>query len=394
MRRPAPTGNLSVNQNREHLYISTTDELVAFCERVSKARVLAVDTEFLREKTYHPRLCLVQVASKDECAAIDPLLIDDLGPLVRLLEDESVTKVFHASSQDLEVLYDGLGCVTSPVFDTQLAAAFLGLRQQMSYGALVEAYTGIHLAKAEALTDWSRRPLDPEQLTYAEDDVRYLPGIYERMVARLVECDRLSWVLPEMDALTDRSRLVRDPSEAYLRLKRSSTLTRRQLAIAREVCAWRELSASRRDLPRKWVLTDEVIVEICRRAPGDEDRLRRVRGAEQLSQRDCDEILAAVGRGCSVAPEDCPRLERHARPSGEVEGVVDLMYALIRVVAEKEGVASQLVATREDLFDFVWNPSSSRLSSGWRHEVVGDLLSRLLSGEIGLTVKDGRIELL
>ena len=376
------------------MYISTTPELEAFCERVASARVLAVDTEFLREKTYHPKLCLVQVASADECAAIDPLLVDDLSSLVRLLTDETVTKVFHASSQDLEVLYDGLGCITTPVFDTQLAASFLGLRQQMSYGALVEAYTGVHLAKAEALTDWSRRPLDPEQLSYAEDDVRYLPGIYEQMITRLIERDRLSWVMPEMDALTDRSRLVRDPAEAYLKLKRSSTLTRRQLAIAREVCAWREACASRRDLPRKWVATDEVIVEICRRSPKDEARLRRVRGTEQLSQRDCAEVLAAVERGCQVAPEDCPRIERHAHPTGEIEGVIDLMYALIRIVADKEGLASQLLATREDLFEFAVNPASSRLSTGWRHEIVGDLLGRLLSGEIGLTVKDGHIEVL
>ena len=376
------------------MYISTSEELAAFCERVSSARVLAVDTEFLREKTYHPKLCLVQVASSDECAAIDPILIDDLSPLVRLFEDQSVTKVFHASSQDLEVLFDGLGCVTSPVFDTQVAAAFLGLRQQMSYGALVETYTGVHLAKAESLTDWSRRPLDPEQLAYAEDDVRYLPGIYERMMARLIECDRLSWVMPEMAALTDRSRLVREPLDAFLRLKRASTLTRRQLAIAREVCAWRERCASRRDIPRKWVMTDEVIVEVCRRSPKDETRLRRLRGAEQLSQRDCEEVLAAVARGCAVAPEDCPKLERHTHPSGEAEGVVDLMYALMRVVADKEGVASQLLATRDDLLDFMADPASSRLSTGWRHEIVGDRLSKLLSGEIGLTVKEGRIEVL
>lgn len=376
------------------MYISTSEELAAFCERVSSARVLAVDTEFLREKTYHPKLCLVQVASSDECAAIDPILIDDLSPLVRLFEDQSVTKVFHASSQDLEVLFDGLGCVTSPVFDTQVAAAFLGLRQQMSYGALVETYTGVHLAKAESLTDWSRRPLDPEQLAYAEDDVRYLPGIYERMMARLIECDRLSWVMPEMAALTDRSRLVREPMDAFLRLKRASTLTRRQLAIAREVCAWRERCASRRDIPRKWVMTDEVIVEVCRRSPKDETRLRRLRGAEQLSQRDCEEVLAAVARGCAVAPEDCPKLERHTHPSGEAEGVVDLMYALMRVVADKEGIASQLLATRDDLLDFMADPASSRLSTGWRHEIVGDRLSKLLSGEIGLTVKEGRIEVL
>ena len=154
------------------MYVSTPSELADFCERASSSRVLAVDTEFLREKTYYPRLCLVQVAAGDEIAAVDPILIDDLAPLKALLEDLSVTKVFHACSQDIEVLLDGLGCTCAPVFDTQVAAAFLGMRQQVSYGSLVDAYCGVHLPKAESLTDWERPPLDPEQLAYAEDDVR------------------------------------------------------------------------------------------------------------------------------------------------------------------------------------------------------------------------------
>lgn len=376
------------------MYLSTQSELEAFCELASDAKVLAVDTEFLREKTYYPRLCLVQVAAGEHIAAVDPLLIEDLSPLAALLEDPSVTKVLHACTQDIEVLLDGMGCACAPVFDTQLAAAFLGMRQQVSYGSLVEAYCGVHLPKAESLTDWSRRPLDPEQLAYAEDDVRYLPGIYERMMSQLLEADRLSWVVPEMAALADPARVRRDPREAYLRLKRSGSLTRRQLAVAREVCAWREAVAARRDVPRKWVLSDEVIVELCKRAPTSPERLRRVRGTEQLGERDAATLLEAVEAGRACPPDECPRVTRHARPSAETEGVVDLMNAVLRLVSERSGVAAQLIATRDDLMDFLQDRTASRLSRSWRHELAGMTLGRLLDGEVGLTVKEGRIELL
>ena len=376
------------------MYLSTQDQLEDFCRQIEGEKVIAVDTEFLREKTYYPKLCLVQVGAGELTAAIDPLLIEDLTPLAKIFEDATVTKVFHACGQDLEVILDGMGCVCAPVFDTQLAAAFLGMRQQVSYGSLVEAYCGVRLPKAESLTDWSRRPLDPEQLAYAEDDVRYLPGIYDRMVSDLARQDRLSWVRPEMDALCDPSRIKRDPSEAFLRLRRSGSLTRRQLAVAREVCAWREGVAAERDVPRKWVASDEVVVEVCKRTPGSFDRLRRIRGTEQISERDGKRLLAAVARGVACPAEECPKVTKHLRPSPETEGVIDLMYAVLRLVSEKSGVATQLIATRDDLLDFLQDRKSSLLSHDWRWELAGRTLDRLLSGEVGLTVKGGRIELL
>ena len=376
------------------MYLSTQDQLEDFCRQIEGEKVIAVDTEFLREKTYYPKLCLVQVGAGELTAAIDPLLIEDLTPLAKIFEDATVTKVFHACGQDLEVILDGMGCVCAPVFDTQLAAAFLGMRQQVSYGSLVEAYCGVRLPKAESLTDWSRRPLDPEQLAYAEDDVRYLPGIYDRMVSDLARQDRLSWVRPEMDALCDPSRIKRDPSEAFLRLRRSGSLTRRQLAVAREVCAWREGVAAERDVPRKWVASDEVVVEVCKRTPGSFDRLRRIRGTEQISERDGKRLLAAVARGVACPAEECPKVTKHLRPSPETEGVIDLMYAVLRLVSEKSGVATQLIATRDDLLDFLQDRKSSPLSRDWRWELAGRTLDRLLSGEVGLTVKGGRIELL
>ena len=376
------------------MYLSTSEQLADFCEQAASAKVIAVDTEFLREKTYYPKLCLVQVAAGESIAAIDPILIDDLSPLARLLADTSVTKVLHACGQDLEVLLEGMSVACAPVFDTQLAAAFLGMRQQASYAAVVEAYCGVRLPKAESLTDWSRRPLDPEQLTYAEDDVRYLPAIYDQMMSELVSRDRLSWVLPEMEALCDPARLRKDPREAYLRLRRSGSLTRRQLAVAREVCAWREESAARRDLPRKWVASDEVVVEVCKRTPSSLDRLRKIRGTDQIPERDARLLLEAVSRGQACPPDECPKVARHARPSAETEGVVDLMYAVLRLASEGSGVATQLIATRDDLLDFVQNRDESPLSSGWRWELAGSTLDKLLSGEVGLTVREGRIELL
>ncbi|WP_154027535.1 ribonuclease D [Olsenella uli] len=377
------------------MFISTPEELRAFCDRASSSKVLAVDTEFLRERTYHPRLCLIQLAtSPDDIAAVDPLVLEDLSPVAELFRNPSIVKVIHACSQDLEVIDGTLGCVPEPMFDTQLAAAFLGHRMQLGYGALVESYTGVHLAKAESLTDWSRRPLDPEQLTYAEDDVRYLPGIYERMIDELVRADRLNWVLPEMQALLEPSHYRHEPTEAFRHLKRSSQLTRKQLAVAREVCAWRERTASKRNIPRKWVLSDEVVLEICKRGPADDGRLRRIRGTEQLSERDGEAVLHAVGRGLSCPNSELPGALRHVRPTGEQESVLDLMYAMLRIISEHSGIAAQLIATRDDLLELMVGAKGSALTQGWRAKLAGEPLRGLLSGACGLTVKDGRVEIL
>ena len=376
------------------MFISEFEQLSAFCERASSSRILAVDTEFLREKTYYPKLCLIQVATHDELASIDPLAIDDLSPLKALFEDERITKVFHACTQDLEVILYAMGCVVAPVFDTQLAAAYLGMRQQVGYGALVERYTGVHLPKADSLTDWSRRPLDAEQLAYAEDDVRFLPGIYDAMMTQLVAKNRLGWITPEMEELTDRSHYERVPEEAYLHLKRSSSLTRRQLAVAREVCAWRERLAASRDVPRKWVVSDEILVEVSKRCPKSVDRLHRIRGTEQISQRESEALVRAVRKGLAIGPTDLPAPKRRERSSAESEGVVDLMYALLRIISDRSGIAPQLIATRDDLLDLASGHCDGRLCQGWRHELAGVHLERLLAGEIGLTVKEGHVEVL
>lgn len=377
------------------MYISTYEELSAFCERAARFNAIAVDTEFLRERTYHPRLCLVQVATPDECVVIDVIAIDNLAPLAILMRDEGTVKVFHACSQDMEVLNYTLGALPAPIFDTQVAAAFLGERMQTSYNGMVHAFCGVTLPKSESLTDWSRRPLTPEQIEYALDDVRYLIKAYDVIMERLDESGRASWVLDEIKPLTDRSHYVVDRRVAFKRVKRVNSLTRRQLAVARELAAWREARAEYSNIPRKWLMSDEVLIALSKRPPHDAASLRRVRGTEQLSDADVAGALSVIARGESCPADKYPFIARTHKPaSPELESVIDLMYALIRLVGERSGVATAMIASRDDLVDYVDHPQDSPLREGWRFELVGTLIDDLLNGDIGLTVKDRALEIL
>ena len=377
------------------MYISTDAELAEFCTRAAAFDAIAVDTEFLRERTYHPRLCLVQVATPDECAVIDPLAVKDAAPLAALMCDPGTVKVFHACSQDMEVLLQALGTLPAPIFDTQVAATFLGERLQVSYNGLVQTFCGVNLPKSESLTDWSRRPLTPQQIEYALDDVRYLIRAYAVIRERLEGLGRLSWVIDELKPLGERSHYEVDKREVYKRVKRVTSCTRHQLAIARELAAWREGRAERHNIPRKWVMSDEVLLALTKRAPRDVGDFRSIRGTEQLSENDVAAALVAIGRGVRCPADKLPPANHPRKaPSSDMESVTDLMYALVRLVAESSGVATAMIASRDDLADYIEHPERSRLREGWRFELMGSRLDDLLSGNMGLTVKDGRVEVL
>lgn len=377
------------------MYISTNEDLTAFCNRARAFSAIAIDTEFLREKTYHAKLCLVQVATPDECVVIDPLAIDDLGPLAELMTDDGTLKVFHACSQDMEVLCHALGSVPAPIFDTQVAAGFLGERAQCSYHNLVSTFCGVSLPKTESLTDWSRRPLSPKQIEYALDDVRYLIDAYRVIESKLHSLGRTAWVRDEIRPLADPAHYRSDPRAAFKRVKRVNACTRRQLAVARELASWREQRAETRDIPRKWVMSDEVLLALCKRAPQTVEDFRAVRGTEQLSARDVEVALDAIARGRRCPQENLPSIGRaHRAPAPELESVIDLMYALIRLVSERSGVATSLIISRDGLLDYIEHPERSSLREGWRFELVGTLMDDLLQGNIGLTVKDGALEIL
>ena len=376
------------------MLITTDDQLAAFAERAMRSEVLAIDTEFMREKTYSPRLCLLQMGTDEEQVAVDPFAVSDVEPLRMLFSDPSITKVLHACSQDMEVILQFCGVLPRPLFDTQIAAAFLGDHYQIGYGPLVEAYTGVCLPKTESLTDWSRRPLDAAQLEYALDDVRYLPCIWREMRERLSEAGRLSWLDPEFAHASDPDTYRHDPREAFRRVKHVGSLGRRQLAVAREVAAWRDERARDVDRPRRWVLSDEILVEVARRMPTSVSQLGRIRGMDGVASADQTRIAAAVRRGLACPPEECPEPEHRARPSADQESVCDLMYALTRMVAERERLSPALLASRDDLVRYLLDRTSSPLASGWRSELLGARLDELLDGQLGLTVKAGRVELL
>ncbi|MCE5203120.1 MAG: ribonuclease D [Coriobacteriales bacterium] len=375
------------------MYIATTHELVDFAERIGGSEVLAVDTEFMREKTYFARLCLIQVATTEVAAVVDPLAIEDLSPLFGIMQDPRTTKVFHAGSQDLEILYRVMGSPVAPVFDTQVAATLTGQPSQVGYQQLVSSLLGVRLDKAHTYTDWSARPLSREQIDYAFDDVRYLPDVYHRLRDQLESEGRMGWLAEDFERMADPATYTVIPEEQYRRVKRASSLDRRSLAVLREVAAWRERTAQAKDLPRRWVLSDESLLEIARRAPTDEKSLAAIRGVtDQAARRYAVGVVAAVRRGLETPEAEWPRLPKRHRPAGDVSDVADMMSALVRVRAREHGVAASLLAPRDELERFAAGErDGSPLSSGWRRTLVGAELEALLEGQIALRVDGGHV---
>jgi len=375
------------------VYVSTQEELRALIATITGAPVLAIDTEFHREKTYRAKLCLLQLATDDVDAIVDPLTVGDLTPLAAILTDPATVKVFHAGSQDIEILIEACGVAPTPLFDTQVAAGFMGYQQQIGYGALVRSLCDVSLPKADSYTDWTRRPLSQTQLEYAIDDVLYLPGIYRRMVAELERTGRTAWLQADLDHLGDPATYLTDPREAWHKVKRISSLTRRQLAVVQAVAAWRETTAQRRDVPRKWVLTDEVLVEISRRCPRTPYELLEVRGLkERLTERSVRELLEAIAAALASDPATWPKIEKRPGGAHEVDGAVDLMSALLHMRAREQGVAAQFVASHDDLVrvaqgDREGNP----LMEGWRYEMVGREFVDLMEGRVALGLDGGHL---
>lgn len=376
------------------MYVSNQEDLEVLIQKINGAPLLAIDTEFHREKTYFAKLCLIQLATDEVSAIVDPLRVKDLTPLADILTDERTVKIFHAGSQDVEILINAVGVAPSPVFDTQIAAGLLGHPQQMGYGALVKALCDVSLAKADSFTDWARRPLSQAQLEYAINDVLYLPGIYRKMMDKLSKAGRFEWLEHDFDHLSDPKTYEVEPQEAWRRVKRVSSLTRKQLAVVRSVAAWREETARDRNVPRKWVLTDEVIVEIAKRSPSTKGQLLEVRGlGERLTDRSIKEILDGISASLATDPETWPKLRKRVGASHEVEGVVDLMVALLRLRAKEHGVTTQFLAGREELVKVAKGECDDLpVMTGWRKDIIGDELIQLLAGNISLGVRDGELQ--
>jgi ribonuclease D len=374
-------------------YIDNPADLATYCAELRRHDWFAIDTEFMREKSYYPQLCLIQIATPDGAVCIDPFGIDDLGPLLELLYDPAILKVFHAARQDLEIFHVMRGTPPAPVFDTQLAATLLGHGDQVGYGALVKETLGVELEKAHSRADWSLRPLTAEQLEYAADDVRYLVQVYQKQRLALEQNGRLPWLAEDFAALSAPHTYENPPQEAWRRIKGVNFLKGVQLAVLQQIAAWREQVAQDSDRPRRWVLKDEVMFDMAKLMPDSLDKLGRIRGLEKGTvERNGKRLLELIQQGRKMPKEDWPQLETVVRLTPQQEALVDAMMALVRLRAMEQQVSVSTLAPRREVERLLGDDPEAALRHGWRAQLAGQDLQRLLRGELSLQVRQGRLE--
>ena len=373
-------------------FIDTLSQLEEFCIGMRGSEWMAVDTEFLREKTYYPKFCLVQIASGSRAACIDPLALDTLEPLAELLFDPTVTKVVHAGRQDLEIFFRLWQRLPAPIFDTQIAAPLVGLPDQISYAGLVAELLRVSLGKGHTRTDWSLRPLSEAQLRYAADDVIYLGAAYQAMQGQLEALGRLSWPEEDFAELLNPALYETAPDQAWKRIGGAQQLRSRQLAVLQTLAAWREETAQSLDIPRGWVLKDDVLVDVARLLPKTPEELKRIRGVEERAFRRHGDVLCRLIR---EAQERKPQLldakARPVRKTPEQEALLDLLNAVVRLRASQQTLNPNVLAGRKELEQLLDDPEQSKLMQGWRRTMAGEELAAILRGECRVVVADGRL---
>ena len=371
---------------------TTTDALASACARLGNAHFVTVDTEFLRETTYYPKLCLIQMASADEIVLVDPLADGiDLAPFFELMANDRVIKVFHAARQDLEIIWNKGRIIPAPLFDTQVAAMVCGYGEQVSYESLAAGLAGAKIDKSSRFTDWARRPLSDAQLTYAAADVTHLRVVYEKLQARLEKTGRENWVSSEMDILKRPSTYETQPEDAWMRIKsRLKKATERSVLM--EVAAWREREAQSRDVPRGRILKDDALTEIAVAQPSSMDDMARLRAVPNGFERSRSggDLLAAIARGKARDPATLPPLE--ADRAGGNGALVQLLKVLLQSVSERNHVAPRLIASSEDIDRLAsGDDKGSALLDGWRGEIFGQIAMQLIRGEVVIALEKGRV---
>ena len=373
--------------------ITTTAELAAACNRMAAHPFVTVDTEFLRETTYYPLLCVAQMATTDEALVVDALAPGiDLSPFYELMANEKVMKVFHAARQDIEIVWHGAKLIPHPIFDTQVAAMVLGYGDSISYDQLVQRITGDALDKSNRFTDWTRRPLSDAQLTYAISDVTHLRDVYLALLDDLGRRGRADWVQEEMEILTSPETYRMEPQNAWQRLK-TRVRKPRELAVLIEVAAWREREAQTRDVPRSRVLKDDAIADIAVQAPTTIEKLAHLRSLPKGFERSRwgEAIVAAVERGLARDPKSLPHQVRF-QPAANGAAVVELLKVLLRMISESHHVAAKVIATVDDLERIAADDNAEVAAmSGWRRELFGEKALALKHGKLALAIERGKV---
>jgi ribonuclease D len=368
--------------------ITTQKELETVIAAFEKAEFVTVDTEFIRETTFWPILCLIQMAAPGVTALIDPLAPDiDLKPFFRLMANEAIVKVFHAARQDIEIIVHLGDLVPHPVFDTQVAAMVCGFGDSVSYDQLVQRITGARLDKSSRFTDWRHRPLSDKQLDYALADVTHLIEVYQHLSAELVRENRAHWLNEEMDVLTSRETYDPHPEDAWKRLKMRLRKPQ-ELAIVQAVAAWREREARERDVPRGRVFKDDAIYEVAQQAPRDAAALSKLRTTPKGWERSstATALLGAVNAALALPREEMPKLPKSFQPPEGSSAAAELLKVLLRIVAEKEGVASKVLASSDDIDRIAAEGEDADVPAlqGWRRTVFGEAALKLVRGELAI----------
>jgi ribonuclease D len=377
--------------------------LESLCRDLRQAGSFALDTEFIRERTYRPRLCLLQVATGTGASIVDPLLVSDLSPFLDLIFDPGVEKILHSGEQDMEIFFALGRRVPRNIFDTQVAAAMAGHGESVSYGRLVEDLCGVRLGKGETYTDWARRPLSPEQIEYALGDVRYLLPMAETLRCELAGKGRVGWVAEELRFYEEKATYERSAEDAFRRVRGANRLSPRELAVLRALAAWREEEAETMDWPRGRIVADEVLVEFARRSPRTMDALGSVRNVHpQLVRRSGKEVLRRVAAALALPPSELPQPAERPTESPEREAIADLLDVVVRARAAELEIAPSYIATRKDLVELFrreLGPQSASgngagpplpLLAGWRRSLVGETVLAVLRGEGSVEVSRGR----
>lgn len=372
----------------KQIYVDTPALLSQLCTELSGQETIALDTEFLREKTYYARLCLLQVAGDGIIACVDPIQLSNIQPLLDIIYDKSVTKVLHAARQDLEIFYDINGDLPLSIFDTQIAAALLGNGDQLGYANLVDAMLGVSLDKSQTRTNWSLRPLDKKQIDYALDDVRYLLEIYRLQKDRLIKLGREKWLENDFSNLSDVA-LYRPPEDdLWQKVKGNKTLKGVQFVILQALAKWRDSIARKANKPRRWIIRDDVLIEVARHHPESRSEFEKIRGWEGGLQRYSDAILSVIEEAKNQPLENWPTLPRANRMTQEQESLVDAMMAVVRLRASQNNIAATVLTSRKELERLVLGAKDCSVNFGWRFSMIGNDLADLMSGEIKLHFKN------
>ncbi|MDH5660711.1 MAG: ribonuclease D, partial [Gammaproteobacteria bacterium] len=371
------------------LYVDNSEKLQKLCESIKNAPLLILDTEFVREKTYRAKLCLIQIATDDIIACVDPIALNDISPLMDIIHDKNKLKILHAARQDYEIFYDLDNKLPEPLFDSQLAASLLGYGEQVGYATLVNKVLGVQLDKAHTRTDWSKRPLSEAQIQYASDDVYYLRQLYPILKNKLIEQGRENWLDDEFNALCQPELFITHPEDAWNKVKGVNRLRPRQLAAAKNIAQWREEMAIQKDQPRRWVLADDILLAVAQLLPKNISQLESIVNIKKATiENSGKNILECVEKALELNESELPSTIKSKRLTADQEIIADLLMTQLKLVANEQNISPANIANRKMVEKIIYGETDIPLLKGWRYQLAGKKLQSLLSGEFSLHIEN------